>query len=259
LHFSMSILDRSRQCHEDIELFERAVVEVMIDEPKNAKDNVHTSHYVNIFTEKIMDRCQKLIDIYRDDDGSRQKEIQSIVGKGQALYHKFYDRLREIKEYHRKYPNLQPEKSEAEQLLNSLDIETVVQFSGEEGYGKYLDLHQFFDRFINLKGVNNDMEYVRYLDIFYEFPDKNTVKNEIYASYLNDLWNYLVSFFKRSQPLFNLSIPLKQFDEDLNKAWSEGTFTPLGLTDDDEKKLKESLYCKECNKKFTNDARKQYL
>jgi len=249
-----TVLDRTRAHHEDIELFERAVVEVMIDEPKTAKDNVYTSHYVNVFTEKIMDRCKKLMDIYDDNDGSRQKEISSIVGQGQALYHIFYDKLREIKEYHRKYPNLQPEKSEAEQMLNSFDIETVVQFSGEEGYGKYLDLHEFFDRFINLKGVNKDIYYVQYLDIFYEFPDKNTVKDQVYLDYLKDLWAYLVSFFKRSQPLFDISAPLKQFEDDLNSSWNEGKFTPIGWTEEEDKKLKDQLFCKECNKSFTKDT-----
>ena len=29
----------------------------------------------------------------------------------------------------------------------------LVEFTDEEGYGKYLDLHECFERYINLKGV----------------------------------------------------------------------------------------------------------
>ena len=29
----------------------------------------------------------------------------------------------------------------------------LVEFSDEEGYGKYLDLHECYDAFINLKGA----------------------------------------------------------------------------------------------------------
>ena len=29
----------------------------------------------------------------------------------------------------------------------------VVEFTDEEGYGKYLDLHELYDKFLNLRGV----------------------------------------------------------------------------------------------------------
>ena len=28
-----------------------------------------------------------------------------------------------------------------------------VEFSGEEGYGRFVDMHSLYDRFINLKGI----------------------------------------------------------------------------------------------------------
>jgi hypothetical protein len=29
----------------------------------------------------------------------------------------------------------------------------LVEFTDEEGYGKYLDLHECYEKFINLKGI----------------------------------------------------------------------------------------------------------
>jgi hypothetical protein len=38
----------------------------------------------------------------------------------------------------------------------------MVEFSDEEGYGKYLDLHECYEKFINLKGieVRNNKFYI---------------------------------------------------------------------------------------------------
>jgi len=42
-----------------------------------------------------------------------------------------------------------------------------VDFSGEEGYGKYLDLHACYAEYVNLKGV----EAPDYLDYIVTFQD----------------------------------------------------------------------------------------
>jgi len=37
--------------------------------------------------------------------------------------------------------------------VNRLIFVDLVEFNDEEGYGKYLDLHQCFEQYINLKGI----------------------------------------------------------------------------------------------------------
>jgi splicing factor 3A subunit 3 len=86
---------------------------------------------------------------------------------------------------------------------------------------------------------------------FYAFPDRNAVKDDIYKSYVKELWDYLVSFLKRSQPLLDISVPIKQFEEDFEKDWQNKTFTPIGSSDEDDKK--DKLFCKECNKVFKSE------
>lgn len=35
----------------------------------------------------------------------------------------------------------------------------LVEFTDEEGYGKYLDLHEVYDKFLNLRGVEVGFEF----------------------------------------------------------------------------------------------------
>src|SRR3546814_12128593 len=57
--------------------------------------------------------------------------------------------------------------------------------------------------------------------------------SDLYREYLTELMNYLVTFFKRAQPLFNLEGTLKQFEEDFTRSWEDGSFVPVGYSDED--------------------------
>jgi len=72
----------------------------------------------------------------------------------------FYERLNEIREYHRCYPS--NDVTEAENDEEALKYEPQVEFSGEEVYGKYLDLHECYNIFINKK-FGDQIDYSEYL------------------------------------------------------------------------------------------------
>lgn len=64
----------------------------------------------------------------------------------------------------------------------------LVDFSDEEGYGKYLDLHECYSKYINLKGVQK-IDYITYLTVFDQLFDlpkdrKNAAYKEL-VRYLN--------------------------------------------------------------------------
>lgn len=50
-------------------------------------------------------------------------------------------------------------------LLIAQTVSVMVDFTDEEGYGKYLDLHKCYEMFINLKGIPK-MDYITYLTTF---------------------------------------------------------------------------------------------
>ena len=50
--------------------------------------------------------------------------------------------------------------------MASLYKKALVNFTDEEGYGKYLDLNETFQKYINLKGIDrNELVYFSILDI----------------------------------------------------------------------------------------------
>lgn len=79
-----------------------------------------------------------------------------------------YAQLLQIREYHRRHPNARviDPSEDYEELLKE---EPHVEFSGEEGYGRYLDMHELYNEYINSK-FGKHIEYSVYLDVFSQ-PD----------------------------------------------------------------------------------------
>lgn len=119
------------------------------------------------------------------------------------MYSLFYDRLREIKEYHRKYPNLEVERPENLHIPSRMFFYPIlscycahissnqanIAFTGEEKYGKYLDLNELFVQYINLEGIEK-LDYLTYLRQFYTF-DKMP-ESRLYSKQYK---KYATSFF----------------------------------------------------------------
>ncbi|KAI5134902.1 Splicing Factor 3A Subunit 3 [Manis pentadactyla] len=118
------------------------------------------------------------------------------------------DRLKQIKEFHRKHPNeiCVPMSVEFEELLNagenpSEEAQNLVEFTDEEGYSWYLDLHDCYLKYINLK-ASKKLDYITYLSIFdqlFDIPKER--KNAEYKRYLEMLLEYLQDYTDRVKPL----------------------------------------------------------
>ncbi|KAK2187218.1 hypothetical protein NP493_175g03030 [Ridgeia piscesae] len=50
------------------------------------------------------------------------------------------------------------------------DMQNLVEFTDEEGYGKYLDLHECYVKYVNLKGIEK-IDYITYLTVFDQLFD----------------------------------------------------------------------------------------
>ena len=81
----------------------------------------------------------------------------------------------------------------------------------EEGYGRYVDMYELYNMFINLKKVSKQIQmpsddYMSYLQNFYRLKEiPLDLKNEIYIQYIEAVYKYLFDFIKKSQPLFDRS------------------------------------------------------
>lgn len=215
------------------------------------------------FLDRIHDQSKRLLDIYKDADGERGREIQTI-STGDPL-EAFYKQLAEIKSFHQKYPNEPVEnlerayKTKAPSDGGAVTSEIDNMFTGEEEFGKYFDLTTIHELYINLPGIKR-LTYLQYLDAFDSFappfcnikrPDKMT---DQYFAYVGQLADYLESFMRRTRPLENLGRLFGSFSDDFEKAWSDNDVPGWKLeTDPAEGSAAGGIWCTDCEKEFKND------
>ncbi|KAI9035314.1 SF3a splicing factor complex subunit PRP9 [Aspergillus affinis] len=263
------VLEDQRFIHEDLERLEQAVADRVGDEPRNIRDRLVRDHEISHFLTRIDEQSNRLLDIYKDADGAREKEIQSISTGEQ--FEEFYKQLDEIKDFHRRYPNEPVENleraykrrqpGEGEPL--GLDIDHM--FTGEEGYGQFLDLTMLHEQYLNLPGVKR-LTYVQYLDVFDAFtPPQLTIKrtnklSDTYFRYAGELANYLEEFIKKVRPLQDLGKLFASFDEQFEQQWSANEVP--GWTEEKAEDgtqgpktegTGEGIWCADCEKEFKNE------
>ncbi|KAL4805078.1 hypothetical protein BDV18DRAFT_24859 [Aspergillus unguis] len=263
------VLEDQRFIHEDLERLEQAIADRVVEEPRNIRERLSRDHEVAHFLDRINDQSKRLLDLYKNSEGEREKEIQAISTGDQ--FEEFYKRLDEIKDFHKRYPNEPVENLEraykrrqpGEGEATGLEVDTM--FTGEEGYGQFLDLTRLHDQYLNLPGIKR-VSYIQYLDIFDAFtPPQLSIKrnnklSDTYFQYVGELANYLEEFIKKARPLQDLSKIFASFDEDFEKQWaandvpgwsdekaSDGTLGPKTEGSG------EGIWCADCEKEFKNE------
>lgn len=198
----------------------------------------------------------------------REKEIQSISTGDQ--FEEFYKQLDDIKAFHKRYPNEPVENLEraykrrqpGEGEAVGMEIDTM--FTGEESYGRFLDLMAPHEQYLNLPGVKR-INYIQYLESFDRFTPPHLLTkrsqklSDKYFNYVGDLAAYLESFVKRAKPLQDLNMLFASFDEEFEKQWSanevpgwaeEKAAGPQGPKTEGSG---EGIWCADCEKEFKNE------
>lgn len=223
---SSTLLEVTRASHEEVESLERLIVKELQNDTSSSKDRLYQSHRVRFMIEQLISTTDKLVEIYEDKDSARKDEIAALGGQtanGTNVFSAFYDRLKEIREYHRRHPAARviDAGEEYEQMFKE---DPVLDFSGEEAYGRYLDLHEFYNRFINSKFGSKTMEYTTYIE---EFSKTNKIPRKLrmtrqYKEYITDLLEYLISFFERTEPLKDLDRIFSKVVSEFEEQWANG-------------------------------------
>ena len=105
------------------------------------KDRLNRDHQIAGFLSRIQEQSQRLIDIYKDTEGIRSRELQTL-STGDP-FDEFYKQLEDVKDFHRRYPNEPVENLErAYKRRHPGEGETLVQetdnmFTGEESNGRF--------------------------------------------------------------------------------------------------------------------------
>ena len=262
------LIEDQRFLHEDLERLEQGISDRIAEEPKNIKDRLNRDHQIAGFLTRIQEQSQRLVDIYKDTEGIRSKELQTL-STGDP-FEEFYKQLEGVKDFHRRYPNEPVENLERAYKRRRPDEgETLVQetdnmFTGEESNGRFLDLTNLHEDYLNLPGVKR-LSYLQYLDSFDAFeaprmpikrPNKITDK---YLKYVGDVAVYLESFVRQTRPLDDLVKLFTKIDREFDTAWEAGTVP--GWSKEEASKLEgpqtegtgSGVWCADCEREFSNE------
>jgi len=222
-----TVIEQQRRCHEERERLEDSMTAEMLLKKGSVKEEINSDHRISLLLDRYVEVSDKLEKMYTDEDALRKEEIATISGPNE--FAEFYGRLRTIKQYHRKYPNEISEPMQMEFLRMKEarekpveEQEVLVDFTDEEGFGKYLDLHEAYNQYINLKNIEH-MDYLTYLvtfDRFFDIPKER--KNQEYKNYLQTLLDYLYNFITRTKPLLNIENELKETMEEFEVKYEAG-------------------------------------
>lgn len=173
-----------------------------------------------------------LKELYEDKDGERKSEVAALSGPNE--FSEFYLRLKQIKEFYKKHPNeiSVPLSVEFEELTKVYasnggggdEMSMLVEFTDEEGCGRYLDLHECYEKYLNIRGVEK-VDYITYLMTFdHVFDVPKERKNMDYKLYLNGLLEYLSDYVLRIKPLLDVEAELETVHKEFRHQWGNGTF-----------------------------------
>lgn len=268
----MAALEEARNLHEDLERLEQAIADRVLEEPKHIRDHLARDHEIRRFLDYMEHQSAKLLEVYRDPEDKITRQIQNI-STGDP-YESFYKQLEQVKAHHRNHPGERVENLEkAYKKLPSDEAREVANqditrmFTGEEGFGRFFDLTQLHDQYLNLPGIrdNRRVTYLQYLDIFDAFtPPQCNLKyhekvSDHYFKYVSALAEYLETFMRRTRPLENLDKLFATFDEEFEQAWEKDEVpgwekkakhngdTEMGGTD-------EGIWCADCRKEFAKQS-----
>ncbi|TYJ51396.1 hypothetical protein B9479_008037 [Cryptococcus floricola] len=273
-----SIVETQRQTHEEIERYEQALAEVLMQNPTATKNVTRRDRKAAEILDRIGTLRRELVDMYEDIPGLRPKELAllSAPGAGQDDLEEFYLRFNKIKDFHGRNPGINARQflNEVDELVKGdgvqlIEVEgdeepTIIDpldsiFSGEEAYGKHLDLYLSHSQYLNLKGSTR-LSYVAYLDMLKHGKVERTLdtkekSNAAYLEYVQTLYNYLLSFFERALPLVDVRGKVKESEANFEATWEVGQVE--GWESSGAKKQEnggEGIWCQYCQKSYSKQT-----
>ncbi|KAF2279927.1 uncharacterized protein EI97DRAFT_429697 [Westerdykella ornata] len=268
----MPLLEDQRLLHEDLERLEDAIAERLLEDPKHIRERLARDHEINEFLSLIEHQSDRLLKIYEDVDGEKDRELRDMsTGDTMASFNR---QLASIREHYRRYPNEPVENLEKayktrtpeDQARAIARIESM--FTGEEGFGRFFDLTMLHEQYLNLPilQLTRRLSYLQYLDTFDNFTqgtfNRTQKLSESYFQYLKALQEYLESFMRRTKPLENLDKLFASFDKEFDELWEkdevpgwekqEKRATTVAASE--ESRSTDGIWCSACKKGFASEA-----
>jgi splicing factor 3A subunit 3 len=281
------LLEDQRLLHEDLERLEDATAERLLEDPKHVsapspslhllltvlliRERLARDHEINEFLARIEHQSDRLLKIYEDVDGEKDREARDI-STGDTM-DSFLKQMASIKDHYHRYPNEPVENLEKAYKHRTPEDQaravarTESLFTGEEGFGRFFDLTMLHEQYLNLPihQQARRVTYLQYLDSFDNFNQSqgtisrsNKLQNS-YLQYLKALQEYLESFMRRTKPLENLDKLFASFDKEFDELWEKDEVpgwekeTPKAAVPE-EGPTGDGIWCTACKKSFKTEA-----
>lgn len=131
-------------------------------------------------------------------------------------------------------------------------------FSGEEAYGRNLDLYDAHSKYLNLKGTSF-ISYIGYIEMLKTGKveralDLRERSTPAYLEYVQSLYAYLVSFFERALPLVDLKLKLEEEETAFEKAWEADEIKGWTEAGSSSKLSGNGIWCPYCAKHYSKQT-----
>ncbi|CAD6991069.1 splicing factor 3A subunit 3 [Ceratitis capitata] len=223
-----TLLEQQRRYHEERERLLKLMVDEYATKKNGEKERIHSEQRLKYLLDLHCNSTTKLKELYEDKDNERKAEIQALSGPNE--FNEFYARLKQIKEFYKKHPSeisvpLSVEFEELTKAYNNVEeMSSLVEFTDEEGGGRYLDLNECYEQYLNLRGVEK-VDYISYLMTFdHVFDIPRDRKNREYRKYIENLNAYLHNFATRIHPLLDIEAELVKVELEFQRQWLQGSF-----------------------------------
>lgn len=162
------------------------------------------------------------VEIYEDVDNARKDDIAAL--RGEDAFQNFYQRYNETVEYHRRFStnDLTGPDDDADESLRP--TEPDIPFSGEEAYGRFLDLIELHQMWQNAP-FGKVVDYMTYVkELPHHMGGVPLVSKRVpeYERYVTELYQYLESFYFRTQPLSLWDKKKAAVEAEFNSLWESG-------------------------------------
>ncbi|KAM7536494.1 hypothetical protein Aperf_G00000080872 [Anoplocephala perfoliata] len=205
-----NVLEQQRNIHEERERLIDAMSKEMCFQPKTHKEDVNSEFRLRTMFDRYIEITKTLKELYEDKDG-----------------------LKTLKEFHRSHPDeisvpMSVEFQRFKEMRENPEeaAAAIIEFTDEEGYGRFLDLHELYEIYINIKGINkiDYLTYLRTYDKLYEIIRERKTASSAYRYYLERLISYLEGYLSRAKPMLDLSEVSSNALSRFEREWAEGVF-----------------------------------
>jgi len=217
-----NLLEHVRSLHGEISADKHSIkTEVLKPEDKH-KRKIIQSHIIKARISRIASNSKKLIDLYEDKTGILAETESKISGKNSLRV--FYSEMNSILSQKK----LIGEGKRGGDGLGTEPLNIKATFSGEEFYGKYVEMNSHYETFLNLRGMPSmylngikKIDYKLFLEVFDHFHHvpQRAKHSTPYRKYCASILSYLVDFYRRRYPLHPVDAILSETRVEFEQKW----------------------------------------